>query len=249
LNQGYSSADLTADLAGTDPMLHVRNRFGNYWQRQSQRRLLATVRGVVAGNIANDGGDMVRDISGATNGDVDDGTLFGRQAFVDTSFTMGDQSQSLLAIAVHSVVYARMVSQQDIDFIPDANGQMTVPTYLGKRVIVDDGMPVIPAAGAGATDAAAKYHSYIFAGGAIGYDELPTKTPVELEREPRQGNGGGVETLWERVRWVMHPFGFAFDAASVAGESPTLAELRDGAMWDRVIDRKLVPIAALITNG
>jgi hypothetical protein len=28
-----------------------------------------------------------------------------------------------------------------IDFIPDAEGHINIPTFLGRRVIVDDGMP------------------------------------------------------------------------------------------------------------
>src|SRR4051812_13774935 len=38
MNQAYSTADLVAELAGSNPMQRIRNRFGTYWARQWQRR-------------------------------------------------------------------------------------------------------------------------------------------------------------------------------------------------------------------
>lgn len=249
LNQGYSSADLAAELAGSDPMQRVRNRFGTYWMRQWQRRVIASMEGLLADNVANDDSDMVNDVSAATNGDVGTGTLFSRGAFTGAAFTSGDHFDDYTAIAVHSVVYKRMVDNDDIEFIPDSQGQLTIPTFMGRRVIVDDGMPFTPAAGSGAGDAAAKYTSILFAGGAIGYGEGTARTPVEVEREAAQGNGGGIETLWERKQWLIHPLGFQFTSATVTGQSATWANLRLAANWDRVVERKNVPISFLVTNG
>lgn len=249
LNQGYSSADLAAELAGSDPMQQVRNRFGTYWMRQWQRRAICSLEGVIADNVANDGGDMVNDISGATNADVAAGTLFSRAAFTTAAFTSGDNFNDYTAIAVHSVVYKRMVDNDDIDFIPDSAGRLTIPTFMGRTVIVDDGMPFTAAAGTGGADAAAKYTSFMFAGGLIGFDESTPKVPVEVEREAAQGNGAGVETLWERKSWVIHPFGTQFLSATLTAGSATWAQLRLAANWDRVVDRKNVPFAALVTNG
>lgn len=249
LNQGYSSADLSAELAGSDPMQHVRNRFGTYWMRQWQRRTIASAQGVIADNVANDGGDMVNDISGATNADVDATTLFSREAFTTAAFTSGDHFDDYTAVAVHSVVYKRMVDNDDIDFVPDSEGRLTIPTFMGRTVIVDDGLPFTPAAGSTGTDAAAEYTSFLFGSGFIGYDERAPKVPAELEREAAQGNGAGVETLWERKSWVIHPFGTAFLNATLTDGNATLAQLRLAANWDRVVDRKNVPFSALVTNG
>lgn len=249
LNQGYSSADLTAQLAGSDPMQQVRNRFGTYWARQYQRRIIASVQGVIADNIANDSGDMVNDISGATNDDVADSTLFSRAAFTTAAFTSGDHFDDYTVIAVHSVVAKRMVDNDDIDYIPDSDGNLTIPTFMGRRVVVDDGLPFTAAAGTGSTDAAASYTSYLMGSSAIGYDDSPVRTPTALEREEAQGNGQGVETLWERKAWVIHPFGTAFQSATLTDGNATLAQLRLAANWDRVVDRKLIPMCAIVTNG
>ena len=249
INQGYSTADLSAELAGSDPIQRVRNRFGAYWMKQWQRRAIAMLDGVKADNVANDSSDMVNDVSGATNANVSASTLFSRSAFTGAAFTNGDHFDDYSAIAVHSVVYKRMVDNDDIDFIPDSQGQLTIPTFMGRRVVVDDGLSFTAAAGTGGTDAAAKYTSILFASGALGYGEGAARTPVEIQREAAQGNGGGIETLWERKQWLLHPFGFKFTSASVAGASATLAENRLAANWDRVVDRKSVPLAFLITNG
>lgn len=249
LNQGYSSADLTAEMAGQDPMQQVRNRFGTYWMRNWQRRTIASLEGVIADNVANDGGDMVNDISGATNADVSATTRFSRDAFTTAAFTSGDHFDDYTATAVHSVVYKRMVDNDDIDFIPDSEGRLTIPTFMGRTVIVDDGLPFTAAAGSSDSDAAASYTSFLFGTGLIGYDERTPKTPVALEREEAQGNGAGVETLWERKSWVIHPFGCAFQSTTLTDGNATLAQLRLAANWDRVVERKNVPFAALVTNG
>jgi len=249
LNQGYSSADMTGELAGSDPMQQVRNRFGTYWMRQWQRRTIASLQGVIADNIANDGGDMVNNVAGATNADVATGTLFGREVFTAAAFTSGDHYDDYAVFAVHSVVAKRMVDNDDIDFLADSNGQLTIPSFLGRRLVVDDSLPMTAAAGTGGTDAAATYTSYLFGTGLIGYGERSPKVPVELDREAAQGNGAGVETLWERKSWVIHPFGTAFTNTTLTDGNATLAQLRLAANWDRVIERKLVPLAAITTNG
>ncbi len=249
LNKPFSAADLVSELAGSDPLQHVRNRFGTYWARQWQRRTIATLQGVVADNIANDDGDMVNSIAGATNADVADGTRFSRTAFTTAAFTSGDHFDDYAAIAVHSVVYKRMVDNDDIDYIPDSQGQLTIPTFMGRRVIVDDTLPVTAAAGTGPTDAAARYTSFLFGAGLIGYGERTPRVPAEVSREALQGNGAGVEVIIERKSWVIHPLGYAFTSNTLTDGNATWAQLRLAANWNRVVERKNVPFAAIITNG
>jgi len=248
LNKPLSAADLARELAGSDPLQHVRNRFGTYWMRQWQKRAIATMQGVIADNIANDGGDMVNSIAATPNSGVGAGTLFNRAAFTAAAFTSGDHYDDYTAIAVHSVVYKRMVDNDDIEFIPDSAGVMS-PTFMGRTVIVDDGMPFTPAAGAGASDAAARYTSFLFGGGLLGYGERTPTVPFEVEREALQGNGAGVEVIIERKSWVIHPFGTQFLSATLTNGEATLAQLRLAANWDRVVARKNIPFAALVTNG
>lgn len=246
MNQSFSDADLVVELAGSNPMQHIKNRFGTYWQRQWQRRCVAALVGVAASNVTNNAGDMVYDISIADGNAATAANLFSRTAFVNAAFTMGDRAEDILAIAVHSMVYKRMINNEDIDFIPDSQGKLTIPTYMGRAVLVDDGLPVA----AGATSGFV-YTSILYGAAALGYGEGSPDVPAELDRKPDQGNGGGVEIIYERQTWLIHPFGFNWTDTSVTAPAvtPTLADLRKAANWTRVTDRKNVPVAFLKTNG
>jgi hypothetical protein len=241
-NQGWSSADLAGDLAGADPMESIASRVADYWVRQAQAIVIASIQGVIADNIANDAGDMVVDI---TNGAlaVTAANLFSAESFIDAIQTMGDVGEDLVAIAVHSVVYRRMQKNNLIDFIPDSEGRIVIPTFLGRRVIVDDGLPVV------ANAPNFEYSSYLFGSGSIVAGVGSARVPTEVEREARAGQGGGIETLHNRVEWLYHPRGTAFLEAGIALASPTNAELAAAAQWDRRFERKLVKIAELRTNG
>jgi hypothetical protein len=252
LNQGYSAADLVSELAGSNPMQRIRNRFGTYWQRQWQRRVIASAVGLLADNVANDGGDMVFDGAAA---------LWSRQAFTSAVFTLGDAFGKLSAIAVHSLAYKQMVDADDIDYVKDSQGNLTIPTFMGQRVIVDDSMPATSAG----DPATITTTAVLFGAGSFGYGEGTPETPIEVERQARAGNGGGVETLWERKTWLLHPFGYQFTGADITNRAnvngrtgaatgedeftPLLADLRKAANWDRVVPRKNVPIAFLKIKG
>lgn len=243
INKGWKASDLASELAlGADAMTHIRNRTDAYFTKQWQRRLIACTNGVLADNIANDSGDMVVNVAVESIAEQTADTLFNRDAFTEAVYTMGDNGSELGAIAVHSGVMKQMVKNDDIDFIPDANGKLTIPTYMGLRVIVDDSLTVT----AGTTDGF-KYTSVLFGAGAIGYGTSSSQVPVEVERHAAQGLGGGAETLWRRKTDIIHPFGFQH-IGTPAGESFTLAEMANAAQWDRVVERKNVPLAYLVSN-
>lgn len=249
LNKPYQAADLAGIIAGSNPMQRIRNRFGSWWNYQLQRRILATMEGILADNVANDSSDMVIDISGATNADVTADTIFNRKAFTAAAFTSGDHWDDYTAIAVHSTVAQTMADNDDIEFIRDSEGNIVNRTYLGRTVIIDDSLPFTPAAGTGPGDAAAQYTSILFGSGAVGYGEAMPDNAVEIDRDILGGNGGGIETIIERKNWMVHPFGFATGTAPAAEGGYTLAELKLAASWNRVVARKNVPLAFIISNA
>lgn len=244
VNQGWQVADLASELAmGARAMDHIRSRTDKYFMRQWQRRLVAASNGVLLDNIANNSGDMLFKAASESIAGQSVTTKFNREAFTTAVYTMGDAATELQAIGVHSHVMAQMVSNDDIVYIPDSMGKLTIPTYMGLRVIVDDGMAVR----AGTTDGFV-YTSVLFGQGAFGYGVGSPEVPVEVEREAAQGDGGGIETLWVRNTWILHPFGFQQVGTPAAGQSFTIAELGLANKWDRVIERKNVPMAFLQTN-
>lgn len=244
LNQGWSAADLASELVmGADAMTHIRSRVDAYFTRQWQRKLIASVNGVYADNVANDAGDMVNDVALEAGLSATAANKIGVDSFVDLMGTMGDSMGEIAALAVHSAVYRQMIKNNDIDFVQDSTQTLQIPTFMGKRLIVDDSMPVV----AGATNGF-KYTSVAFGAGAFGYGEGAPITPVEVEREAAQGNGAGIETLWVRKTWLLHPMGFQH-TGTPAGVSFNNTELAAATSWDRVVDRKNVPMAFLVTNG
>lgn len=252
LNEGFGQADLTVELTSQNPLQSVASRLDNFWQRQAQRRLIATALGLYNDNVANtdayhEQNDMVVDVS-ATLG-------FDAGAFIDATQTMGDAlmgngGEVLGAIAMHSFVYAQARKQQLIDFIKDADNDTLFATYQGYRVIVDDSMTVVD------PNHSRKFISIIFGNGAIGYGEGSPSNPLEYEREASRGNGGGVETLWTRKTWLLHPLGYSFTSAVITGNgtetvarSASWQDLANASNWNRVVDRKHVPIAFLVTGA
>jgi len=243
-NQVWSSMDLNEALAGADPMQAIASLVANYWVKQEQRMIISALRGVVADNIANDAGDLVRNVALGIAGTPTAANLFSAEAFIDAQQTMGDAQGDLGVVAMHSVVFARAKKNNLLDFIPDSQGVVDIPFFLGLRVVVDDGLPAIVNAGN------IEYSTYLFGVGAVARGERPPLTPTEVDRAPLTGNGGGQEFLINRQEWVHHPRGFAWLAASQAGRSPTNAELILAANWDRRYpERKQIKFAELRTNG
>lgn len=92
------------------------------------------------------------------------------------------------------------------------------------------------------------YTCVLFGSGAVSSANGRVENPSAVDRDEKAGNGGGEETLHSRRSDLIHPLGFSFTSSSVAGQSATLAELEAAANWDRVWDRKNVPLAFLQVN-
>jgi hypothetical protein len=246
-NQSWSSSDLAAALAGADPMDSIANRVSTYWARRLQAAFVATVNGIFADNDAAPSasehvqGDLTNDVSsGGYSAGVTD---FTAEAFIDAAVTMGDSMGDLSMVCVHSIVYSRMQKNNLIDFIPDSEGRVTIPTFLGRIVIVDDGVPS-PSSGI--------YHTWLFGAGAVQLGMGAPKVPTEVGRKPDAGNGGGQDVLYNRVEWCIHPTGHAFVAAASKGgpsNAATSAQLAHADSWQRrYSERKQIKIARLITR-
>lgn len=242
-NQSWSTMDLAVDLALEDPAMAITNRVGKYWSTTNERRLIQSTMGILADNVANDSGDMVVNIATDAAGAPTDAELVSNDAILDAQQTAGDHQAGFAAIAMHSVVYSRLRKQQLITFVRDADNNTLFQTYGNLRVIVDDSMSAV------AGTNRVTYTTVIFGNGAVAHGVGRTKVPSELYRNPDAGNGGGEEQLYSRRADIIHPLGFEFSSSAVAGQSATLAELSNAANWNRVWERKNIPICYLQTNG
>ncbi len=239
-NQSWSSADLAAALAGEDPLNSIASNVSFYWTRRLQAIFIATWNGVIKDNIANDSGDYQNDISGASF--VDGVTNFSAEAFLDATVTMGDSSTNLAAVMVHSIVMNRMKKNNLIDFIPDARGEVMIPTFLGHEVITDDGMP----------NSGGVFDSWIFGFGSTQMGVGSAKVATEVERIASAGNGGGQEVLHSRQEWSLHPVGHAFTGTAASGgpsNAATTNNLNIATSWDRRFpERKQISFARLVSR-
>lgn len=245
-NKSWSTMDLARELALEDPMGAITGRIGQYWATNNEKRIIQSVRGLIADNVANDGGDMLFDISVAANGTVTDANRISGDAVIDTVQTLGDHGQLLTAMAMHSVVLSRLKKLNLIDFIPDARGEVNIPTYQGKVVVEDDSLVGVSY---GTTPVNIYYYTILFGAGEFRLGEGQPTTPSAVDRVEAAGNGGGQDVIFSRRSDIIHPLGFQFTSASVAGQSATQAELATAANWNRVYERKNVPLAVLKSNG
>jgi len=238
-NQHWKAADLSAALAGDDPMQAIAGRVGGYWSRRAQAVLVATMAGVFADNTANDAGDYTNDITGAFTPGVTD---FSAEAVIDTAVTAGDSLEDFAMIMVHSVVYAKMRKNNLIDFIRDSDNDTRIAVFGDLEVIVDDGLPV----------ATQDYDSWLFGPGAIQVGVSTPKVATEVTREALEGLGAGTEILSNRVEWILHPAGHAYVGTAPNGgpsNAATANNLAAATSWNRVFpERKQVKIARLRTT-
>ena len=245
-HKSWSTMDLARQLALADPLGAITSRIGHFWATNSEQRVIATARGILADNIANNAGDMVVDASIADGDNAAVGNLIHADVVIDALATLGDASGTVTSIGMHSVVLTTLKKLNLIDYIPDARGEVTIPTYLGLTVVEDDQLTPIAGGVSGFV-----YTSVLFGQGAFGYGTTPALEPSELEREASAGNGGGQHILHYRQNEIIHPQGFAFLSTGIAqGISATRTQLEAATQWSRIYtERKNIPLAFLKTNG
>ena len=140
-------------------------------------------------------------------------------------------------------VYNRMQKNNLIDFIPDARGEVNIPTFLGREVIVDDGVP----------RTSNVYDTWLFGAGSTQMGMGSAKVPTEVDRKAGAGNGGGQDVLYNRVEWCLHPVGHAWSGTAPNGGPANTGtagdDLDEAGSWNRVYpERKQIKFARLVTR-
>lgn len=226
--KAWGATELSGCLAGADPMEAIGTLVAEYWNRKEQKALISTLEGAFAAS----------NMSGLVSGDGTTG--ISAEAILDAKQLLGDAADRLTALAVHSAVFTQLQKLNLIKYIPNSRGEVNIPTYLGYQLIVDDGLPVVAAT----QSAPAKYTSYLFAAGSVarGIGNPPTLTQTETDRDSL----ASTDYLINRRAYVLHPIGMKWLGASVAGETPTNAELATGTNWTRVADIKQMGMVKLV---
>jgi len=228
----WSSHELAGALAGDDPQAAIIQLVANWWVRDEQRILFKILDGIF---ISSSMQDLIlpaptTPIAGTS------GSLV-----LEAKQLLGDAAGQLTAIGMHSMTYTFLQQKGLIEFVPSVStdtvptATIQIPTYLGYRVIVDDGMPVT---GSGAS---AIYTSYLFAAGTIARGEgVPVSlTPVATDRDEPMS----TDYLFHRRAFVLHPMGIKWIGTPAAPRpTPNNAELATGTNWERVVEKKQIGI-------
>ncbi|MGI4886107.1 MAG: major capsid protein [Janthinobacterium lividum] len=224
--QVYGVTDLAVDFSKDDPMGQLTDAWSDYWVERYQVQLINVLNGALGSTGMAGNGTDVSGTSGA-------GGVISAGGFVAASRKLGDQSSRLVAISMHSAVMTALILQDLIVYIPGSDQGALIPTYMGKEVIEDDGMPYDPATGIATM--------YLFARGAIAFQEGLPKVAAEVDRASL--TNGGQEWMVSRKRYLMHPRGLAWNtAATTADPTPNNAELATTTNWTPVISPKEIGI-------
>jgi len=267
-NSSWSTMRLATALAGADPMQSIASRVSDYWVRRLQRAFVAVANGVFTTNELSDptlGRSGRTGLSAAYGAQADltnsiaasaysaGVTDFQAESFIDTATLLGDAAEDVTAVFMHSIVYSKAQKNNLIDFIPDAEGHINIPVFLGRRVIVDDGMP--NPAGDTANNAntgggTGLYHTWLVGPASFRLGVGTPVVPTEVFRYPSRGNGAGSDVLFNRVEWAIHPVGHAWVGSSPVYEGgPTNGQLSASGSFVRVFpERKQIKLARLITR-
>jgi hypothetical protein len=223
--RAWSVNDLAKALSGDDPMAAIGDLVAAYWARRFQAILIKTLDGIF-GHDDTEMNTNQHDIS--SNPAAKDDDVISAKTAVDAIYKLGDNADKLTGFAMHSATVAKLAKDDLIEYIKPSEGSAEVPYFLGKRVVVDDGLPV----------SSGVYTTYIFGAGAFGWGEGGAPVPTETARDALSGD----DILVNRRHFILHPRGVAFQNNQVSGPTPSNTELADYRNWERVYESKNVRI-------
>lgn len=221
--RGWSVNELAAIISGDDPMRAILDRIGDYWLRQEQKVLLSVLKGLFVEGGALASSHLL---------DISTKPITAKEV-LNAKQLLGDSASKLKILVMHSAVYTKLQQDNLINYIQPTDATTEIPVYLGYRVVVDDSnMP--------ADDV---YTTYLLAEGAFGRNN---GTPEKLTTfETNRKAAAGVDEVYTRRAFVFHPYGIKFTDTTVAGETPSNAELATANNWSKVYEDKNIGIVAI----
>ena len=251
--KAWVEKDFSFDITGgVDFMDNVAQQVVDYWQDVDQDTLLSILKGIFS-MTGGKNAEFVEKHTFTVDGPMEATTLN-----TATAQACGDRKKKFALVFMHSTVATNLENLNLLTALKytDKDGvtrDLTLYSWNGKLVVVDDGMPTEEVEGA------TIYTSYVLGEGTINFEDIGAKVPYEMARDPK--TNGGQDTLYTRQRKVFAPFGISYEKTSQATLSPTDAELASGANWALVhsgeteeaqrsyIAHKAIPIARIKSKG
>jgi len=251
--KAWVERDFASDLAGgTDFMDNVAQQVATYWDEVDQATMMSVLKGI----FAMSGGANKVFVDGHTldiSGEESENAVGATTLNTAMQKACGDNKDKFSVVVLHSAVATNLENLNLIERLKytDAEGicrELTLGTWNGRTVLVDDSMP------AEEMDGYTAYTSYVLGEGAFDYADVGAAVPYAMDRDEQKN--GGQTTLYTRSRKVIAPFGVNFTKTEMATLSPTNAELENGANWSLVTDgngnainHKNIAIARIISRG
>lgn len=292
--KGWTEKDFSTELTGED-FMPLAEEVKEYYDSVDQTDILSILKGIFA--MTDTGTDFVAKHTYKVDKELDATDM--NKALQKAS---GDKKKVYSVAFMHSLVATNLENLNLLNFLKytDSNGierDLTIGTYNGKLVVVDDEMPTadgydaatastpnalkVVASGATAGQinladvkkasfypanvkendyvvAATEYTTYVLGNQFFDYDNVGVKVPNEMSRDPK--TNGGVDTLYTRQRKLFVPKWISFTKAAMQTNSPTPAELANGANWEVVnngksgsqkayVNHKMIPVVQIISRG
>ena len=242
--RAFEARDLAALAAGADPMAAIGAKIADYIANQRQKDLLSCLSGVFGTLGSNNSASFVDlTIDGLS---ADTPVVLSPRHIAEARSLLGDQGDKLATVCMHSKVYYDLVERRAIDYVStgEARGttttqsggsiaaaygeDVTVPFYMGLRVIVSDD---VQTEGSGASS---EYATYFFTQGAIASGEQ-----MGMQTETDRDILAKSDAMSIDLHYVYHPVGAKW---AVTTTNPTRAQLETITNWTKVYETKNIGI-------
>ena len=241
--RAYEARDLAALAAGSDPMAAIGQKLGEYIANQRQKDMIQCLKGVFGSLNANTSASAFFDLT-IDSESTDTPTALSPRHVAQARAILGDQGQKLTAVCMHSKVFYDLYERRAVDYVAaddtsggatasggsimGAYGDVSVPTYMGMRVIVSDDVDTV---GSGA---ATEYGTYFFTQGAVASGEQ-AGTDIETDRDILAKS----DAMSVDLHYCYHPVGAKWN---VQTPNPDRATLATASNWAKVYETKNIGI-------
>lgn len=244
----WGEYDFASEVTGENFMAEAQE-VKEYWDGERQKTVLSILKGI----FSMTGGVNAQFVESHTYKVA--GNLEADSLNRASQKALGDKKQALEMMFTHSAVSTNLEGLNLINFLKytDADGierDLTIGTFNGKLVVVDDDMPAVEGTeeDAGFT----LYTSYVFKKGFFEFEDLGVVKAVELVRDAKAK--GGKNELISRIREMIVPYLISYkDTTKI---SPMNEDFEKGVNWELVndgngkyVEPKLIPVVRIISRG
>ncbi len=233
--KAWGASYLSRVTSGEDIMGRIGNMVGDFWARSHQKVLMSILQAMFT-DVANAGAN--KGVLRSTHLVDQSANPFDPNMIIDAMAKLGDNSDQLTAMVMHSAIYHSLSKNDLIDYQRDSESTTDFATYLGKRVIIDDACT--------SESSGTVFRTYIFAQGAVqfGMGNIPAADAVETDRNTL----GSEDIMITRQRLLFHPRGFKWQGSvnpSNTHISVPAQSLSEQDNWVKVVPDKQIGMVAL----